>query len=178
MSPSFTHNRFRFVVVWLLFPLLVFSQKPSATCHDPDFHKQVYRQLKFDVPTLDVDSLYVAYERYLVLDAREWDEYAVSHLPGALYTGFNHFSEDILCGVSKDTPIAVYCSIGYRSEKIAHQIIKMGYTRVYNVYGSIFEWCNRGYPVEDISGAEVRKVHTYNRKWSRWILNQHVQKVW
>jgi len=49
---------------------------------------------------------------------------------------------------------------------------------VYNLYGSLFEWINRGYPVVDLRGDTVRRVHTYNRKWSRWVLNSSYEKVY
>jgi rhodanese-related sulfurtransferase len=134
--------------------------------------------LSHAVPVLDVDSVQQHPTKYILLDAREWDEYTVSHIPGARYIGYKQFSERALRGVTRESPIAVYCSVGYRSEKIAERLRGMGYTQVYNVYGSIFEWANRGYPLAAPGGGEVRRVHTYNRKWSRWVLNGNIEKVW
>jgi len=63
----------------------------------------------------------------------------------------------------------VYCSVGVRSEIIAHRIIEKGYTNVYNLYGGIFEWKNNGFQVMDTLGNTTEKVHTYNKEWSKWL---------
>jgi predicted sulfurtransferase len=68
----------------------------------------------------------------------------------------------------KDTPIIVYCSVGYRSEKVAEQIIAAGYTQVSNLYGGIFEWVNEEQPVYDTKG-KTQKVHAYNKVWGVWL---------
>lgn len=77
----------------------------------------------------------------------------------------------------KDKKIVVYCSIGYRSEKIAERIQAMGY-EVSNLYGSIFEWVNQGNQIVDNTGKETKELHTYNRKWSKWVEPDSVQKTW
>ena len=48
---------------------------------------------------------------------------------------------------------------------------KMGFTKVKNVYGSIFEWANQGYPLVDINNASTNVVHGYSKRWSRWVTN-------
>ncbi|HHM21242.1 MAG TPA: rhodanese-like domain-containing protein, partial [Bacteroidetes bacterium] len=113
-----------------------------------------------------------------IFDAREWDEYTVSHLPGAVYIGYKNFNKNIFEKMKKDQPIVLYCSVGYRSEKIGEKLQKMGFTNVHNLYGSIFEWVNKGYPIENFSEKNAKKIHTYNKKWSRWVTNPKVEKVW
>jgi hypothetical protein len=49
---------------------------------------------------------------------------------------------------------------------------------VYNLYGSIFEWANRGYKVIDAQGQKTQKVHTYNQSWSKWLDRSGVEKIW
>ena len=54
-------------------------------------------------------------------------------------------------GWSKSDTIVLYCSIGYRSEKIGEKLVEMGYGHVFNLYGGIFEWVNRDLPVYNAS---------------------------
>lgn len=113
--------------------------------------------------------------QYVFLDAREPAEFNVSHIPGAVHVGYDSFNPAAVSEFSRDTPIVVYCSVGYRSEKIAEKLIGMGYARVYNLYGGIFLWKDSGNKVENARG-ETQQVHTYNEKWSQWI--QNAEKVW
>ncbi len=78
--------------------------------------------------------------------------------------------------VPKDAEIVIYCSIGYRSEKIGERLKTAGFTKVRNLFGGIFAWANRGYPVKDPSGKTSRKVHGYDAKWGK-LLNSGVEIV-
>ena len=148
-----------------------------AHCQNPDFDKKVAKMLSFSVKTISPSDLN-RQSNILVLDARERTEYDVSHLPNAVFIGYNSFEKKTLDTVPKDKPIVVYCSIGYRSEKIGEKLKKMGYTKVYNLYGSIFEWLNQGYPVVDKNGQPTNKVHTYNKAWSHWVEDGKAEKIW
>jgi rhodanese-related sulfurtransferase len=160
------------------------AQNPPAKLpevKDPAFQKKLASLLDFSVPVMGVKDLKKALdqkESYLILDAREWEEYAVSHLPGARFAGYKNFDPKQWSGVSKDQPIVVYCSVGYRSEKISKKLEKLGYAKVYNLYGSIFEWVNQGYQVVDEKGKQVQAVHTYNEDWSKWVNNAGIKKIW
>lgn len=107
-----------------------------------------------------------------VLDAREYEEFAVSHLPSAKYVGYNNFSsEEVLKTIpNKDQPIVVYCSLGIRSEVIGEKLKKAGYTNVKNLYGGIFEWKNKDFTVLDMDGNESENVHTCSKLWSKWLI--------
>ena len=80
--------------------------------------------------------------------------------------------------IPRDKKIVVYCSIGYRSEKIATRMIQAGFRNVSNLYGSIFEWANAGYEFRDLNGKPTKNVHTYNRKWSKWVTNPDYKILW
>jgi rhodanese-related sulfurtransferase len=155
------------------------SAQPTqrAHCQNPDFDKKVASMINFTVPTISPDSV-KSMPDVLILDAREWNEYVVSHLPNAQYCGYNNFEKDKLKDIPKDKAIVVYCSIGYRSEKIGEKLQKMGFKKVYNLYGSIFEWVNQGNTVVDKQGNITTKVHTYNRQWSKWVEKGKAEKVW
>lgn len=102
----------------------------------------------------------------VIIDVREAEEYSVSHLQTALniMTG-----EDVARQVpDRDTPIIVYCSVGYRSAGVAAKLEELGYTRVSNLRHSIFEWASKGYPMESGAG-DTDKVHPFNTAWGSLV---------
>lgn len=107
----------------------------------------------------------------IIMDAREKREYDVSHIPTALFVGFNTFSAENISEKIKDknTPIIIYCSLGIRSEQIGEKLKKEGFTNVRNVYGGIFEWKNKGYPVVDSLENDTENVHAFSRIWGKWL---------
>ncbi len=105
----------------------------------------------------------------IYLDAREYDEYAVSHIDGAIWVGYDDFDMSRLDSISKSDNIIVYCSVGYRSEKVSEKLLKANYKNVSNMYGSIFEWVNQGKPVYDMEGNETPNVHAFDKEWGRWL---------
>ena len=156
------------------------AQEPANRphCLQEDFDKKVQSMISFNVSLIGADELRANQPKFVILDAREREEFEVSHLEGARYLGYDNLNLGSLSGVAKDAPIAIYCSIGYRSEKIGRRLERMGYTNVRNLYGSIFDWVNRSYPVVDSKGILVQKIHTYNRKWSRWVDDTKAEKIW
>ncbi|MEO0375178.1 MAG: rhodanese-like domain-containing protein, partial [Cyanobacteria bacterium P01_A01_bin.17] len=96
----------------------------------------------------------------LVVDVRNADEFAVSHIPGAV-----HFQDaDQLADWIKQQPsqpVVVYCSVGYRSAQMAQSLQKHGLQQVVNLEGSIFEWANQGESVVTSTGP-TPKVHPFN----------------
>lgn len=155
------------------------AQTPAAhpRSQSAKLDKTLRAMLHFSVPTISVDSLKKMSDRIL-LDAREQNEFDVSHIPTARYCGYDHFDPSVLAGVQKHKKIVVYCSIGVRSEKIAEKIKTMGYTHVANLYGGQFEWVNTGNSSVDKAGNKTRKVHAYNRLWSIFLDGDKAEKVW
>ena len=100
----------------------------------------------------------------LVLDARTASEYAVSHLPDAVWIDPSRPTLRPLAGRAKNDPIVVYASVGYRSARLAHWLSGQGYTNVRNLSGSIFEWANQDRPVFR-DGRLTTEVHPYDRRW-------------
>jgi sterol desaturase/sphingolipid hydroxylase (fatty acid hydroxylase superfamily)/rhodanese-related sulfurtransferase len=103
-----------------------------------------------------------------LLDVREPEEYAVSHLPMALRIDPDAHAGDLPPDIGKDATIVVYCSVGYRSAALAQRLQTAGFTNVRNLDGSIFKWANEGRPVLR-NGREVRQVHPYDSKWGRLL---------
>ena len=102
------------------------------------------------------------------LDARELEEYAVSHIVNAVHVGYDNFEMSSVSQIDRSATVVVYCSVGYRSEKIGEQLLEAGFQNVYNLYGGIFLWVNEGHPVVDESGA-TEKVHPYSDSWGKWL---------
>jgi rhodanese-related sulfurtransferase len=157
-----------------LFNAFTYGQKPS--CSDAKFDKTVKKYLNQTVPTIDVTTAYNQKDNFIFLDSRELKEYTVSHLPKARYVGYDKFDLKTIQDIPKDKDIIVYCSIGYRSEKIGEKLIKAGYKNVKNLYGSIFEWSNRSYPLVDNAGKTTNQIHTYNGLWSKYVTNPSMIK--
>ena len=145
---------------------------------NPKFDDKINSLLSFDVPLISVQELKEKQGKVLLFDAREKKEFDVSHIEGAQYIGYNQFNPSILKDIPKDKEIVLYCSIGYRSEKIGARLQKMGYTKVFNLYGSIFEWVNQENPVVDKNGNKTKTVHGYNKNWSQWLDGSKVKKTW
>ncbi len=100
----------------------------------------------------------------ILLDARAPEEYAVSHLRNALLATDYKSASRALGSATLNTPIVVYCSVGYRSSRLAEDLAARGYSNVANLEGSIFQWANEERLL--FRGLErVFTVHPYNEKW-------------
>jgi rhodanese-related sulfurtransferase len=142
------------------------------------FDDRLTSLIDFSVPVMSVQELHENADQYVILDTREKEEFDVSHIPGAIYVGYDDFDEKVLADIPKDANIVLYCSVGYRSEKIGKRLQKKGYSSVSNLFGSIFEWVNQGYTVVDNENHPIYKVHTYNKKWSQWVDENKAVKIW
>lgn len=156
---------------WLLIPILIlilsFKSNSSLRVNSSSFDKMLSVILSHEAPEVSVTDFSLS-EKVILVDAREKNEYDISHLPGALWVGFKDFEIERMTEISKNEKIVVYCSMGYRSEKIASKLIESGYTDVVNLYGGIFEWVNQDKIIIDTFGP-TRKVHGFSRMWSIWL---------
>ncbi|MBK0383499.1 rhodanese-like domain-containing protein [Pedobacter sp. SD-b] len=156
-----------FKKLWTLI-VLISPFASFAQIKDPEFKDMLDNLYDHSAPLISVDSLKHLKNVYL-LDAREKEEFEVSHIKNARNVGYIWFDMRKVYDIPKDANIVVYCSVGYRSEKIASKLIKDGYKNVHNLYGSIFEWVNEGNPVYKSNGVQTSEIHTYNKKWSKWV---------
>jgi len=124
--------------------------------------------LSHSVPEVSVSQV-KEMKSAMFLDAREWNEYQVSHIQNAKYVGYDLFEMGKLKSINKNQIIVVYCSVGYRSEKIADKLKQVGFTNVSNLFGGIFEWVNQGNPVVDSKGNVTENVHAYSKTWGVWL---------
>ncbi len=157
-----------FIFLFLITTCMVFCQQPVKHAAFSLMLKGLYKNT---IPILPADSntlKAIQANKYTLLDARESEEYAVSCLPGATWVGYDHFPATTL-PADKTKPVLVYCTVGYRSERIGEKLKALGYTTVYNLYGGIVEWSNNSLPVVTPQGKATEKVHTYNKDWKRWL---------
>ncbi|MBX0332519.1 rhodanese-like domain-containing protein [Pontibacter sp. HSC-14F20] len=145
----------------------------SACKQPPDaaYHLMLRQLYSHSVDTISVARVQQQLEQGiapLLLDTRSKSEYEVSHLPGARYVGYADFDLSDLKDVPPNTPLVIYCAVGYRSEKIGEQLQAAGYTNVRNLYGGLFEWVNHSLPVYNEQG-QTTKVHGYTRAWGIWL---------
>lgn len=124
-----------------------------------------------EVPSLSTTNLarWLAATNQLppvLIDARAAGEFEVSHLRGA------HHAETVAevraLGVKPAQPLVVYCSVGYRSSALARQLLRSGFTNVWNLEGSLFAWANEERPVYHRTNR-IHRVHPYDAKWGRWL---------
>ena len=108
----------------------------------------------------------------VLLDVRTPAEYRVSHLLGARFVNFDSLQTQQFVGVDRARPVVVYCSVGYRSERLGERLKALGFQRVRNLYGGLFEWVNEGYAVYNAQGL-TQNVHPYSAMWSPWLARGH-----
>ena len=101
--------------------------------------------------------------QFLLVDTRKPAEYAVSHLPGAVRAESVEAIQQ-LCPDPKDGNIIAYCSIGYRSARLAQQLAAAGY-RAVNLEGSLFQWANENRPLVR-NHRQTTQVHPYSSTWA------------
>ncbi|WP_318780340.1 rhodanese-like domain-containing protein [Atlanticothrix silvestris] len=104
-----------------------------------------------------------------VLDARSQPEYEISHIKTALRIDPVAPGLTALSTESKDTPIIVYCSVGYRSAKVAQQLQRQGFSQIYNLSGGLFQWANEERPIFKDDAHPTQLVHPYDPIWGKML---------
>ena len=92
----------------------------------------------------------ISQKGFILIDVRSPEEHAGGYIPG---TDFNIDFREIKArhreiGAGLQAHIVVYCQSGHRSNIAAETLADLGYSRVYNVSGSMNAWREAGYPVE------------------------------
>lgn len=170
---------FSYLLVFTLLSNIACAQREiSHMCKDNKFDAEVNSYLDYSIPVISVEDLKKIEGDVELFDARELKEFETSHIKNAKYVGFDDFTTRNIEDIDKSKKIVIYCSIGYRSEKIGEKLKDLGYTNVYNLYGSIFEWANQGNQIVTPDGTATKKLHTYNKKWSKWVNNPEIEKVY
>lgn len=157
----------KFALFALLTGFILLNASGQVCFHDK--LKSLYRNSVPLIYTEELTTLLKENEKVILLDTRALEEYNVSHIANAHFVDYKKFKRQSVDSISKDIPIVVYCTVGYRSERIGEQLVDMGFRKVRNLYGGIFEWVNKGNAVVDSLGNPTEQVHTYNKNWSQWL---------
>ena len=107
-----------------------------------------------------------------LLDTREQEEFEVSHIQDAVLATDANDALEILGQHNKDRIVVVYCSVGYRSSKIAEILARRGVPNVFNLEGSLFQWANEGRPLYQ-GASRVNRVHPFDDEWGKLLDQQY-----
>ncbi|MGB3586545.1 MAG: rhodanese-like domain-containing protein [Tunicatimonas sp.] len=143
-------------------------------CGQKNYDEKLASLYKNSVPLMQsatLDSLQQHRTNMVLLDTRAPEEYNVSHLPEAQLVDYDSFDINQLSSLSKEDTVVVYCSVGYRSERVGEAMKEAGFQHVYNLYGGIFQWKNEDKEIINSHNQPTDSVHTYNRNWSKWLRN-------
>lgn len=168
----------------ILCGLLVTTSVTNADSLDLEALEQKIRNRFPDVSQLSVNMLHtqLAAHQYhphkagwLLIDSRPIEEFNDGHLTGAIRAeSVAQVRQQLgkqFDPSSVPEKIVVYCSVGYRSSALAHELIHQGFKQVYNLEGSLFAWAIADYPITTDSG-KIGKAHPYNRQWGRYLPRQ------
>lgn len=88
------------------------------------------------------------HEKILLIDVREDNEWASGHIPTAIHLSKGIIERDIeKIASDPNTPIALYCSGGFRCALAADYLQNMGYTQVFSLDKGSQGWIDEGYPL-------------------------------
>lgn len=142
------------------------------------------RELRANFPEVstidatDLQTLVNSGHRPIILDVREADEFAVSHLPGSARVDPGAELDDVLRATGsnlKGRTVIVYCSVGVRSTELAARVRQglktRGAARIANLREGIFGWHNRSLPL--VRGQQATPyIHPYNGLWGQLVRRQ------
>ena len=148
--------------------LMIGCSRSDSQVKNPKYQKRLQWLLSHNVPEISVAAT-KQLEKVTYLDAREKEEFEISHIKDAIWIGYNDFEISNIPNIDTNQNIVIYCSVGYRSEKIAQKLENAGYTKVYNLYGGLFEWYNEGQPIVNSKNQPTDKIHGFNKNWSQWV---------
>ena len=104
----------------------------------------------------------------VLLDARSEAEFDVSHLPRAVLANNTRTALEAIEASDPARTVVVYCSVGYRSSRLAEKLQARGIENVFNLEGSLFRWANEGRPLHR-GEDRVYEAHPYDEEWGQLL---------
>lgn len=144
---------------------------PSALLADQLQHEERYRQvlsmyLEYAIKFPAVDDIDAAQllnlqneDDVVFIDTRKKKEMKISMIPGAITE--KEFLKSR--GSFEGRMVVAYCTIGYRSGKLAKKMAGKG-IKVFNLKGGLLAWLHEGGKLHH-QGIPTNKVHVYGKKW-------------
>jgi rhodanese-related sulfurtransferase len=94
----------------------------------------------------DLSALMKSGTDFLLVDARQREQYAMAHIPGAVSMPLNEIP-DYAGSLDRNRMIVTYCG-NYHcpiSTKAAAELTSLGFTNIYDYKGGIKEWQETGH---------------------------------
>ena len=111
----------------------------------------IVTQAKSQIQEIGIDQAEAAVrEANLLIDVREYDEFASGHLPGAVHMSRGMLEFKMSANpelAARDLNIILYCKTSGRAALAALQLKEMGYLNVRSIAGGIDAWVAAGKPV-------------------------------
>jgi len=143
---------------------------------------QMYAEYQKDFPEVtditpqEARQLLAQEKKVVLVDVRTPEEQRVSMLPGAITR--DEFLDRL--EAYRDYVTIGYCTISYRSGKLAQELRRQGITML-NLQGGLLAWLHEGGKVY-AQGVETHQVHVYGRKWdlapARYDTVKHGMTLW
>ena len=95
----------------------------------------------------ELQSVLAAPAPPLLLDVREYPEFAAGHLKGARLIPLGEI-EQRADELRKDHPVVCMCRTGRRSAEAAATLARLGFTNVSQITGGVMAWEQAGLPLE------------------------------
>lgn len=77
----------------------------------------------------------------MVVDVRSKRDYEANHIDGAKHLdALKNNVEAFFHGLSRDTPLLIYCNNGSRSNGVLRLLSLMGFEQLYTIDNSFFVW--------------------------------------
>ena len=89
----------------------------------------------------------------VIIDVRRGADYEFSHLPGALHMSLADTPAKLGFPEKTAESLVIYDAVGADAFPVAAGLVQRGYARVQVLEGGIYEWANRGWPLEGPGGA-------------------------
>jgi len=85
----------------------------------------------------------------MIVDVRTAQEWATTGVPaGAVLITLDEIGQRAPGALPQDQPVYLICNSGNRSRVAADELVKLGFSSVYNVDGGIQAWLRAGLPTE------------------------------
>lgn len=163
------------IIILTVIPSFIFS---NGTLEYENLDQAVNELYNFTVDTIQPVELENAMKNRIIyiLDTRSEKEFSVSSIKDSRYINYKRFKLQDVEDIPKNAEIIVYCTIGFRSEKIGEKLIKSGYSNVKNLYGGIIKWVNDDHNIYSDNNKTL-KLHTYSPGWAKYLNNDIIEVI-
>jgi rhodanese-related sulfurtransferase len=163
MRDSIRKTRARHLAWTLLAAALVAGTTGSLAAPECTMSRATIGEKDLSTPEISTEQMEVelAKQGALVIDARPYEEFAISHIPGAVNVSpkpglpMSQYTSDVgeigkLLGGDKTKPIVLYCNGPFcgKSKRVAADLVKEGYTSVVRYQLGIPVWRALGHPAQ------------------------------